>query len=216
LQRPRPYVDDFFNSINLTPDTSANYDGDGPLKQILLEAATYLGDVDLAKKVYALEQKEGYQHDLETSHPNARAHNGPSVLLEKDRTRLSLIHGGLEMFKLVNQIELGIETDEQYRDFFGPDMFMEYIVVASSRKRSNTSLINFLIDLGTPWDANPISFWMQFYYLPFTLLHAPSPEVFQRLNAILGPEATVDRQLYQSLLPKGRYDFPFGSQCWGK
>jgi hypothetical protein len=106
-----PFVNDSSNYIDSTLNASTKYDGEATLKLILLEAAIYLGDVDLAKKVYALEPVEDYQYGLETSHAYAYAHNDAAECSE-DRTRLSVVHGGLEMFKLVNRIELGIETND--------------------------------------------------------------------------------------------------------
>jgi len=182
------FIDDCANYIDSTLNASAKYDEEAPLKQILLDAAIYLGDVNLAKKVYTLKPVEDYQYNVEASHAYAYAHNDAAEC-SGDRSWLSVVHGGLEMFKLVNRIELGIETDDQYPDFFDRGILMEYIV-ATSRSNSSSSRINFLIDVGAPWDAKPNSAWMMFDFA-YALVHAPSPNIFERLAAILGPETNA-------------------------
>jgi hypothetical protein len=108
--RGSDFVDDSCNYVDSTCNTSACYDGDGPLKSILLEAAIYLGNVELAKKVYTMEPMDGYYFD-----PEDDATWTDADIISEDQVRLAVVHGGLDMFRLVNLIELGIETISQYR-----------------------------------------------------------------------------------------------------
>ncbi|EPE28645.1 Ankyrin repeat-containing protein [Glarea lozoyensis ATCC 20868] len=176
-------VDDSSNYIDSTPNYSALSDGDAALKRLLLEAAIYLGDIDLARKFYQLKPWEGYHSGLETSHAHIDTAAAQSGM---DRNRLALVHGGVEMFKLVNKVEFGIETKDQYVGIYDPAVFMEYVVRAS-RDHASTDRINFLLDLGAPWDDDPTSYWMKFEY-PHALIQAPTPEIYERLIAILSPE----------------------------
>jgi hypothetical protein len=187
----RLFVDDSSNYIDSTTNPSGNYDGEAPLKQILLETAIFLGEVDMAKKVYALKPKEGYYWD---KYPNSETylisdHERAISMCSDDRTRLSVLHGGLEMFKLVCGVERGIKTNDQYRNDFGPLRLMKFITTASSNPL-NDSLINLLIGPEAAWDRDPY-LSVVVHNLPYALVNASSPEIFQRLIAMLGPEVTV-------------------------
>jgi hypothetical protein len=176
-------VDDSSNYIDSTPNYSAVSDRDAALKHILIGTAIFFGDMDLTRKVYQLPPRDGYHDGLETSHADA---DNAAAQSAEDRLRLALVHGGIEMFKLVNEVELGIETNNQYADIYDPGVFMGYVIRAS-RNRPSTDGIKFLLDLGAPWDDDPNSYWMKYEY-PYALIQAPTPEIYERLIAILSPE----------------------------
>ncbi|KAF4627002.1 hypothetical protein G7Y89_g11153 [Cudoniella acicularis] len=181
--RGSDFIDDSNNYIDSTPNTAACYDGDGPLKRILLDAAIYLGHVELAKKVYTMEPIDGYYFDPDD------AGLTDAVIISEDRVRLAVAHGGLDMFRLVNQIELGIETTNQYREICEQHTLMEYILGASENSGSAT-LIHFLLDIGMPWDAFKVSSWSNSLFPP-AMMYAPLPEIFKRLAAMEGPETNA-------------------------
>lgn len=177
-------VEDSCNYIDSTPSTYASYDGDGPLKRILLDAAIYLGNIELAKKVYTMEPMDGYYFD-----PKDAATWTYAGIISEDRVKLAVAHGGLDMFRLVNQMELGIETISQYRDTYHEETLMEYIFKAS-QNRSDAALINFLLDLGTSWDALKVSSWSNCIF-PRAMMYAPFPEIFKRLAVMAGPDTNA-------------------------
>lgn len=178
------FVDDSCNYIDSTSNSSACYDGDGPLKQILLDTAIYVGNVELAKKVYTMEPKNGYYFDPKDNHTWTNAE-----LINEDRLRLAVAHGGQDIFQLINLIELGIETVDQYRQIYHDENLMQHILEASGNS-CDTNLIHFLLELGIPWDISKVCYWSR-YPFPKAIMCAPLPDIFGRLAALLGPETNA-------------------------
>ncbi|EJT68161.1 hypothetical protein GGTG_14261, partial [Gaeumannomyces tritici R3-111a-1] len=163
--------------------------GDGPLKEILLHAAIHMGNVNLAKRMYALESWDLCDvevarriYALQSTDPESVA----TAISKRQDGRLvcAASHGGREVLQLFCAKEWNFTLASHPRGEFSDDFLMVHIVKALEYG-CDTDLIHYLLDAGE-WDLSRLSAWATDAFRG-AMLRASSPDILERLVRLAVP-----------------------------
>ncbi|KAI7920327.1 hypothetical protein M0657_003269 [Pyricularia oryzae] len=143
---------------------------------LLLNVVLYLGDLDLIAQVWRMALR----------YPNLNWGSSRDGHLFVGHEMIAATYGGMNAFKLFNYLYTGIYKKEQYARLFSNTGIMR-LVVSISKQAGNARIIHFLLNLEKPWD--PSGSW---FGLPLkgALLNAHTPDVFEHLAPLAGPQFT--------------------------
>ncbi|TLD25533.1 hypothetical protein PspLS_05724 [Pyricularia sp. CBS 133598] len=149
------------------------------LKNLLLNVALYLGNLDLIWRVWGMAPRYPGRE-----HPDRRRFRDSYPYFE--HLLVASGHGGLNAFKLFTYLDSGFYTKEHYASLF-TELGIMNLVEHISKQGGDTRIIRFLLGLEKPWD--PRRSWFH-WPLKRALLNAHTPEVFERLAPFGGPQFT--------------------------
>ncbi|KAL8321057.1 hypothetical protein RB597_007365 [Gaeumannomyces tritici] len=176
-------------AARLAEELAYHAQGDGPLKEILLHAAIHMGNVNLAKRMYALESWDLCDvevarriYALQSTDPESVATAISKI--QDGRLVCAASHGGREVLQLFCAKEWNFTLASHPRGEFSDDFLMVHIVKALEYG-CDTDLIHYLLDAGE-WDLSRLSAWATDAFRG-AMLRASSPDILERLVRLAVP-----------------------------